>query len=83
MKKYDWSEWGAISKDASCALITYGNSVEEIREEIDEARKIQIEKGYMPVTCAIIYKEGYRLFDDNGNFIKEETVTKLIEHYPL
>ena len=57
-------------------------SVDDVKREIDYSNKRAAEKGYKPERYLITHTEHYLYTDDDGRFIKSETIETGLEYYP-
>lgn len=70
------------SKPGSATLVTYAETLEGIKEEIDRANNRAEKLGYKRETYIITCEEVYLWVDDDGNFVKRETHENIVEVYP-
>lgn len=84
MKRHEHSRLIAhcSRKPGSGTLVTYSDTLEGIKEEIDRANCRAEKLGYKQTTFTITCEEVYLWVDDDGNFMKRETYENIVEVYP-
>ena len=84
MKRIESSKLKAmINGEIGRYLLTNSDTYEGIKKEIDEANKKSISLGYKPDIYTITCVEYYMWLDDNGKFLKSETIEQAVEIYPV
>ena len=82
MKKYESDKYDTLAVKGYSRLSVNGNTVEEIKAEIDKANKRAVASGYKTESWIITHIEYYSWYDDDDLFIKSETLEQAIEIYP-
>ncbi|MBQ5562356.1 MAG: hypothetical protein IIT39_03110 [Clostridia bacterium] len=82
MKKYESDRFRAMNMYGYGYLMTNSETLEGVKKEIDESRKRQMRLGYKPDTYIITHEERYLYTDDDGRFVKSETLEQAVEIYP-
>lgn len=88
MTKYEGSRivenmrYDAKSFNGSRGLAVRGESLEGIKQEIDDSNKRAIEQGYKPEQWIITKVLVTRAFDMDGLFLFETKTEKRVEIYP-
>lgn len=82
MKRYESDCYKARAIRGGSYLAKEGGSLEEIRDIIDRSNQRAVSLGYKAESWIIVHNEWYSWYDDNGMFIKSETIEQAIEVYP-
>ena len=84
MKRTETSYLRAMSNAGkhSSYLQTYQDTIEGIKQEIDEANARAVKLGYKEEQFLITCTEVYCYCEDDGTFIKKETIESAVEVYP-
>lgn len=82
MKRYESSRYDTLSLGGNCRLVTRGESLEGIKQEIDDSNARAVAKGYKAESWLITHRESYTYYDDNGMFNRSEELEIAIEVYP-
>ena len=82
MKRYESDGFRAMHLFGGSYLSTHGETLEEIRREIDESNERAIKRGYNAESWIITHTEYYSWYDDNDMFVKREEYEQAIEVYP-
>ena len=81
-KRYEGEKFNALHMCGSGGLAVRGETLEGIRQEIDDANERAMSRGYKEEQFIITHMEWYKYYDDEGIFLKEETIEQRIEIYP-
>ena len=83
MKRHSSDTIKAMSMDRSGSYLkTYGNTIEEVKKEIDEANARAVKLGYKAEQFMITCTEVYYYESDDGIFVKREIIEEAVEVYP-
>ena len=82
MKKYESDRFKAMDMYRHSYLMTYNETLEGVKEEIDRSREKQMHLGYKPDTYIITHEECYLYMSDDGKFVRSETIEQAVEIYP-
>ena len=82
MKRYEGSKYDTMAVGGHHRLSVMGDTLERIRQEIDEANTRAVAKGYSAEAWIITHVEWYTYYDDNDNFVKSERLEQAVEIYP-
>ena len=78
MKNYYHESFKATTTDGRCSLPERYDTLERARNAIIDATERETAAGYKPLKYIIVKITTTRIFDDNGEFISEATITARI-----
>lgn len=82
MKEYRSCSLRAMTKGGMSYLSTYGETVDDVKAEIDRANARAIKLGYKATQYIITCTDFTRWEDSNGNFVKSECIEYALDTYP-
>ena len=82
MKRYESDGYKARAINGGSYLAKEADTLEEIRDTIDKSNQRAVSLGYKAEAWIIVHNEWYSWYDDNGMFVKSETIEQAIEVYP-
>ena len=82
MRRIESDKFRAMDMAGNGYLYTISDTLEGVKAEIDASRERQIKAGYKPDRYRITHTEYYTWLDDDGSFIKSETLEQAVEVYP-
>lgn len=81
MKRYESDGYKARGVKGGYYLAKDGDSLEEMKQIIDESNDRAMKKGYKKEQWIIVHTEWYSWYD-NDMFVKRETIETAVEVYP-
>lgn len=79
MKRYCGDYIEVRSVDDHYGLNGHFDTIDDAKDAIERSHKNAIANGYKPTDWRIVFVEWYKHFDDQGNFIKSETLRYVVE----
>ena len=83
MKVYRTSFYQVISPKNDCALVTYSETIEGLREEIDRTNAKAVSLGYKAEQFMIIRRDVCTVYENDGTFVSRAVNEAVVELYPL
>lgn len=81
-KRYESDYFKARYIGGSGEMAKHCDTIEDMREAIDDANARSVSMGYKAEQYLITHLEWYTYLDDNGQFAKREEYESAIEVYP-
>lgn len=82
MKRYEFDGFKARGLNGGHYLSTKAETLEGVKQEIDESNARAMSLGYQAESWIITHYERYVWYDDNDMFIKSEDIEQTVEVYP-
>ena len=82
MKTNESKCFKARSLSGSSYLARFTDTLEEIKEEINDSNTRAVMQGYRPTSWLIVSVSHWSLYDDNGQFVRSEAIEQAVEVYP-
>ena len=82
MKRYEGCGYKARYINGNGYLVTNSDTLEGIKEEIDESNYRAEKLGYSATSWMITFEEWITVYNDDGVFVKSEIFEEAIEVYP-
>lgn len=82
MKMYESDCYKARAIRGGSYLAKDANTLEEMRDIIDRSNQRAESLGYKLESWIIVHNKWYAWYDDNGMFVRSETLEQAMEIYP-
>lgn len=80
--RYEGEYFKALYPAGSGELAVRCNTIEEMRDAINDANARAFMSGYKMTQYLVTHVEWYKYLDDDGQFVKREEYESLVEIYP-